>query len=275
MLGREADHGASSGGHDGAGSMRWLLTYADLITLMMVFFVVMYSMSKRDQTKYAALAASLRRSFAVAGGDAVIATAPPPSAAQGVLSQQRALEEALQKLSAEVQKAGFAESVQLTLSTQGLVVSFTRETAFFSPARAELQPGFEHLLHAFAPVLQAIPNEIQVDGFTDNLPLHSSEFATSWELSSRRATNVVRFLTEQAGLDPRRFVALAFGEYRPKYSNDDEAGRRKNRRVDLIVLRHPPEPPWGVPVRASAPATAGAPSAVGTPPTAAAPTRTP
>jgi chemotaxis protein MotB len=238
-LRRSGGGGEGGGGHDGAGSMRWLLTYADLITLLMVFFVVLYSMSRVDQAKYLALALSLRSSFtAEKSGDAVIQTSIAPADVPDMLPQQRELQDLRQKLYAELKRAGVADQVDLTQTNRGLDIGFSEEAAFFEAGRARLLPRFVDVLHRLAPALASVPNSIEVDGSTDDLPLHSPKYTDSWQLSSRRATNVVEELI-LLGIDPHRVSAVAFGEYHPRYPNDNLADREKNRRVDIVILNTP------------------------------------
>lgn len=223
--------------------MRWLLTYADLITLLMVFFVVLYSMSQIDQMKFITLSNSLRASlFGAQSGNAVIKTTSKPSLVPDNLPEQQTLSDLGKQLRVAVERAGLSDKVTISLDGRGLVVSFSAEAAFFEVGKADLQPPFRDLLKRLAPVLNEVPNPIEVDGYTDDQRINTREFPTNWELSARRATNVVRFLSEQAGVDPHRLSAQAFGEYHPTYPNASAEGRAKNRRVDLIVKRAAPSP---------------------------------
>jgi chemotaxis protein MotB len=240
---RGEEHGGGGGGHDGAGSMRWLLTYADLITLLMVFFVVLYSISVINQQKYIALSASLRSSFLMtrSSGDAAIQTSQTPSAVprnQPDNASQTGLLEALgNRIQAQAAERGLSQDVHVSVTPEGLRVSFQAESVFFAKAQADITPAFQQLLLAVAPLLQPLPNQIQVQGYTDDEPLHSALYATSWELSAARAVNVLRFLSERGGVDPHKLSAVAFGEYHPLYSNATPEGQARNRSVDLLVLR--------------------------------------
>lgn len=218
--------------------MRWLLTYADLITLMMVFFVVLYSMSKLDQQRFITLSNALKQSlYGQSSGNAVIATTAKPALVPDSLPEQQTLADLGRELAEQVVKAGLADKVRIELSDRGLVVSFSAEAAFFKLGKADLQPAFKSLLLKLAPLLNRVPNAIEIDGYTDDLKISTAEFPTNWELSARRATNVVRFLSESGGLDPHRLKAVALGEFHPKYPNDSDQNRARNRRVDLVVLR--------------------------------------
>lgn len=222
--------------------MRWLLTYADLITLMMVFFVVLYSMSKLDQQRFITLSNALKQSlYGQTSGNAVISTTAKPSLVPDNLPEQQTLSDLGRELAQEVVKAGLQDKVRIELTDRGLVVSFSAEAAFFELGKADLQPAFQSLLAQLAPTLNRVTNPIEIDGYTDDLKIRTAEFPTNWELSARRATNVVRFLAEEAGVDPHRLKAVALGEFHPKYPNDSDVNRARNRRVDLVVLREPSE----------------------------------
>ncbi|MDI3270560.1 MAG: flagellar motor protein MotB [Bacillota bacterium] len=231
--------GGGRGGHDGSGMMRWLITYADLITLLAVFFIVLYSMSVVDQQKFIALSAALRASlYGENAGNAVIQTSPSlQEVLPENLPEQETLLEVGKRLAQAVQQLGLTHNVSISLEERGLVVSFRSEAVFFPLGRADLQPPLQELLAKLAPILKEIPNPIEVAGYTDDLKIHTAEFPTNWELSARRATNVVRYLAEEGGISPQRLHASAFGEFHPRYPNDSDEGRARNRRVDLVVLR--------------------------------------
>lgn len=228
-------HGGGGGGHDGAGAMRWLLTYADLITLLMVFFVIMYAMSNVNQQKLAALAGSLSIAFNQGGGSVV----PMPGTGTGLGGTGNALEQAGEEIAADVQ--GLAETGQIRVfeNERGIIVSL-QGTVLFDTGSAEIRPEAKRVLGTVAKTLKGLRNYIQVEGYTDDVPINSAMFPTNWELSTRRASNVVRYFVEEQGLPPERFGALGYGEFRPLYDNSTEAGRAKNRRVDIIILRTAP-----------------------------------
>lgn len=246
--GGDGGHGGG-GGHDGAGGLRWLLTYADLITLLMVFFVVMYSLSKVDQAKYVILAQSLRASIqkeTAANSFVKLSTLPAPgekapnitashipaSEASGDLLDLR---ETGKKLYEALQQAGLDAQVNVVLAERGLVVSFS-DSVFFNRGRAELLPRARTVLDRIAPILSGLPNRVLIEGHTDDLPINTAQFPSNWELSSARALAVVRYLTESSHLPAARVGSVAYGEWRPKHANDSEAHRALNRRVDLVLL---------------------------------------
>ncbi|EGW36513.1 flagellar motor protein MotB [Desulfosporosinus sp. OT] len=253
---------------------RWLLTYSDLITLLMIFFVVLYSMSKVDAQKFQAVAESLSK--ALGGGTPSkieLSTSPvgpslfqtgTPSAKTTVPGKGKdpnnttytdptmngenknagqgnvdAEKMSIDSIKAKLDKFAVDNGIQTTLVTsieeRGLVVSI-QETLLFDSGSAVITPHARAILEKVSTVLAAAPNQIKVEGHTDNLPIHTAQFPSNWELSVIRATNVVQIL-QSDGITPDRLSATGYGEYRPISPNNTDAGRSKNRRIDLIILR--------------------------------------
>jgi chemotaxis protein MotB len=238
-----------------ANHERWLITYADLITLLMVFFVVMYSMSRADTAKFARLAASLQRAFNVE----VLKGHVPTSlhGRDGALQATSAIQEALAQVGAPVLdsrlistadelRAALAQlpppprggNVQVGTNRDGVVISLSGNVLFDS-GKAELRPEGQVLLDLLAQRLRQLPNDLRIEGHTDNIPIQSTLFPSNWELSSARATTVARYLAQQ-GVAPQRLIAAGYGEYRPAAPNDTREGRARNRRVDIVILTTAP-----------------------------------
>jgi len=249
---------------------RWLLTYADLITLLMIFFVVLYSMSKVDAQRFAAVAESLNKALgggtpakiemAVSpAGPSLFQTGTPSSKAtvpgkgtdpnnttytdpnagattsQGNGSTEKMSLDAIKaKLDKFVTDNGIQTALVTSIEERGLVVSI-QETLLFESGSADITTRAKDILERVSTVLAAAPNQIKVEGHTDNLPIRTPQFPSNWELSVFRATNVVQIL-QRDGITPGRLSATGYGEYRPIASNDTDAGRGKNRRIDLLIL---------------------------------------
>ncbi|MGI9861858.1 flagellar motor protein MotB [Moorella naiadis] len=221
--------------HAGAGSMRWLLTYADLITLLMAFFIVMYAVSKVDMVRYQQLARALGQIFNSSAGSMFL---PEPGSGEQVVPPDE-LTGISSELQAYLAQQGLKDQVFVTSTSQGLIISFTG-SVLFDRGQATLHPDAVPILQKISGYLQQVPNYIGVAGSTDDLPINTSQFPSNWELSAVRATTVIRYFTETAGLAPSRFIALGYGEYHPLFPNTTEEGRRKNRRVDVIIYRQNP-----------------------------------
>ncbi len=251
MLG-EGHAGGGAGGHSaGAGSERWLLTYADMITLLMVFFIILYSFSKTDAAKYQEIAVSLHA--ALSGGyeqsalpndsaNALVTLTPQPTPSAQLKPQPA--NSLLQSIAAQLAQRLQADSAQnqasVAVTPDAVDVAFSGDAVYFQSASAVLTPTFEQVLRAIAPVLKETPNQIEVEGFTNDLPLRSTMYPTAWELSSARADNVVRYLAEDAGVPPHQLVAVGLGQWHPLYPNDTATNLRRNRSVHIVVTDVPP-----------------------------------
>jgi chemotaxis protein MotB len=265
---------------------RWLVSYADMITLLMVLFVVLFAMGQTDKNKMEALQTSLHRAFNVAvlqgaeptslkgaSGASVIPPVVPASISQEVLAmtggseQDGPIAQALQEVRQAVNEVPVPPDtsgrVEVGASREGIVISLAGNLLFDS-GKADLKPRGMIMLDTLAERLRTMPNEIRVEGHTDNIPIATALYPSNWELSSARATTVSRYLSEHSEIAPIRLAAAGYGEFRPLAPNDTREGRARNRRVDLVVLF--PQAPAAQAVAgtrlaaapASAPAAAGA-----------------
>ncbi|VBB05322.1 membrane motb of proton-channel complex mota/motb [Lucifera butyrica] len=240
MLRRRGGSSRSEGGHDAAGMMRWLLTYADLITLLMVFFVVMYAMSVVDQKKYNALKETLQLAFHTESAGANLIMPYPgetPNSASvpqdNALRDTKEFQEIIKKIQAGVKDPN---EIAFNVDERGLTIRFM-DSVLFDLGRADLRADSLPLLDAVGEALKGKTNYIRVEGHTDDLPIHTSLFPSNWELSAARSIAVTRYLIERHGMDPKRLSSLGYGEYHPLYPNTTEENRAKNRRVDVVILR--------------------------------------
>ncbi|AOQ22871.1 Motility protein B [Moorella thermoacetica] len=221
---------------------RWLLTYSDLITLLMIFFVVMYAISDTNAQKMAALANSLAQTLTGApttgiltsGGLTSIVPGIAPAPGQG--DEGAELARARAELQQYIQQEGLESQVTLNTEERGLVVSVA-DAVLFPKGSADLTPEARALLRQVGRALARLPNYLRVEGHTDNLPINTPAFPSNWELSTARATNVVKVLISEAGIKPERLSATGYGEYRPVAPNNSEADMARNRRVDIVVLK--------------------------------------
>lgn len=215
---------------------RWLLTYADLITLLLAFFVVMYSMSSIDNKKFGQVAEALNG--VLKGGESAIPTpgkeVNDDGAGHGVLKigSLKTIAQKVDEKFAELQKS---DLVKAEVTERGLVVHIM-ESALFGIGSARLEERAVEVLNVIAEIVSPLPNHLRIEGHTDNLPMSTDVYPSNWELSSSRATEVVRFFTSYHGIRPERVSALGYGEYRPLKSNTNAENRAMNRRVDIVVL---------------------------------------
>ena len=225
-------------------SERWLLTYSDLITLLMVFFVVLYSSSNINQKKYEELASSMNTAFTGGTGisDSRAGGTNEGSSDEGELKPLvQSEEEKLQGIEGQVdemiKEMELEGSVSTSIEERGLVISFN-DSIFFDSAKAEIIEDMKLKLVSLSTVLNKIDNYIRVEGHTDNVPIRNEYFSSNWQLSSTRASNVVEYLINNGGISPDRLSAVGYGECRPVADNSTNQGKSKNRRVDILILNN-------------------------------------
>jgi chemotaxis protein MotB len=237
---------------------RWLVSYADMITLLMVLFVVLFAMGQTDKAKLEALRTSLQRAFSVevlrgaeptslkgSSGSSVIPPVVPLAITQEVMAVagQTTPDPKMVQTLADVRAAlnevpippDTSGSVEVGASREGIVISLAGNLLFDS-GKSDLKPRGMTLMDTLAERLRTMPNEIRVEGHTDNIPIATPLYPSNWELSSARATTVVRYLAEHDEIAGSRLSAAGFGELHPVAPNDTREGRARNRRVDLVVL---------------------------------------
>jgi chemotaxis protein MotB len=237
---------------------RWLVSYADFITLLFAFFVVLYSTSQMDNKKVVQVSAAIHGAFQELGaftgsaqGSPLQVEAAPPGQVQQILEPEKIAGSQdgsgagagvdVDQLKRELEQALGDQikrhEIEMRVTPEGLVVSL-REVGFFASGNADLLPDGQAPLARIAHILNAKGFQIRVEGHTDNVPIHKHGFKSNWELSTARATEVVALLIERYGFDPTQVSAAGYSQYRPLGSNDTEEGRRTNRRVDLVVVSH-------------------------------------
>ena len=235
---------------------RWLVSYADFITLLFAFFVVLFASSQTDKKKQMKLAEAMQSAFTPLGtfdahsktppltdtGVASITDATPAAIAPPLPSTStESLEETkarLTRLLAKEVAAGHipAGGMTMRITPDGLVISL-HEIGFFSSGSAEVRAASVAMLGILANTLPAGP--LRVEGHTDDVPIHTAQFASNWELSTARSTAIARLLLERGPINPANLSAAGYAEFHPIASNITEDGRAQNRRVDIILLRHP------------------------------------
>lgn len=221
-----------------ANHERWLLTYADMITLLMIFFIVLYAMSKADTERFRLVSASLQRAFAV-----TVYESPVEASATGAAAFDARIAAFVSlrgQVSAVAEDHNILDDVQIHLVREGVVVSLSGNFLFES-GRAEVRPEAYAVLDTVSKVLHDLPNEVRVAGHTDNVPIETPLYASNWELSTARAVAIVKYLVA-TGIEPERLAATGFGEFRPAAPNDSRTSRAKNRRAELLVV-FPEGPP--------------------------------
>lgn len=276
-----------------ANHERWLVSYADFITLLFAFFTTLYAISVVDNTKMGKLVYSMRSAFNVEmfktpeevsayqgiQQAVIIEQGPPGIGSEGGLAKEETEEEeegdtAMKKMAEDIQ--GIIESLKLgrhvsvRLEARGIVVSLA-EAGFFASGSANVDPAGQELLDELAARLSGENHPLIVEGHTDNRPIRGV-FRSNWELSTARATNVIAHLIEHDHFGADRLSAAGYGEHRPVADNTTEEGRAKNRRVDLVITFQESS---GTAASQPAAATAAADAQAGTPATQPAPASQP
>ncbi|MEW6049873.1 MAG: flagellar motor protein MotB [Candidatus Zixiibacteriota bacterium] len=220
--------------HDGHENLeRWLLTYADLITLLLAFFVVMYSMSQIDAKKFGKMAEALQG--VLKGGDQLVKRpAEKSKTGHGVLKLGD-LNMIQKQLAERFKEVNRQNEFKAEITERGLVVHIM-ESALFKEASANLELRAVEMLDLIAGKISGLPNHIRIEGHTDDRPISTIQYPSNWELSSARATSVVRFFVDEGAVKPDQISALGYGEYRPVRPNNSIENRAQNRRVDIVIL---------------------------------------
>ncbi|ADL07868.1 OmpA/MotB domain protein [Thermosediminibacter oceani DSM 16646] len=231
----------NGGGSDSQppGAPLWMTTYGDLITQILIFFVLLFALSNIDAKKFDMAMASLQGSFGLLDGGTTMINKGfiEGDALGGNLSGagERREFENLENTFQEIINENNLKGIRVEREERGLAIRFI-EGALFDSGKAYLREDARQVLDKIAPILKKIQRPIRVEGHTDNVPIHNSEFPSNWELSTTRAVNVVRYFIEKHNISPHMISAAGYGEYHPIAPNDSEKNRALNRRVDIIIL---------------------------------------
>ncbi len=208
---------------------RWLVSYADFITLLFAFFVVMYSTSSVNEGKFRAVSESAQAAFNPSHYSARKIEVGPKLSEQSTARLEHIA--SIKRILKDLEKKDLINVFQ---DRRGIVIRI-KDTALFDSGSTEIKKEALNAVDRLAESLATMKEDIQVEGHTDNIPINSVQFPSNWELSSARATSILRRFISH-GIDPKRLTAIGYGEYRPIAENDTEEGRGKNRRVDIVVL---------------------------------------
>lgn len=207
---------------------RYLITYADLITLLLGLFIILYAMSNIDVSKYQGVAAAMgsifgnESDFSSAGSDAVVIPRPSDKLAND-----------LNRLIAQY---NYGRSVRLEENERGVTIHIL-EDIMFPPGKTNLSDISKTVLSNLAVLLKNLPNDIRVEGHTDNIPINTVQYPSNWHLSVDRALSTAYYLIQNEGLSAEKVSVVGYAEYRPIASNDLPETRALNRRVDIVILK--------------------------------------
>lgn len=277
------------GGHEEehVNHERWLVSYSDMITVLMALFIVLFAISQVDQDKYIALRDSLSAGFqdqsgtdsvldgsrGTLTGESVVPETTPVDGTAGMVAADAGLgtqgaspttapddphdavdpdvlaaakreaahlQDLRDKIEAQLAASHLGDAVRFRIDERGLVLGLVADDVFFAPASADLTPVARQVLDVAGPMLRRVDEQISVEGHANVLPV-SGRYATNWELSADRATQVLRHLVEKDRLPGKRIMAVGYGDERPLQPGHDDEALEANRRVDLVVLSSAPE----------------------------------
>lgn len=256
----------------------WVIPYADMLTLLMALFLVMWSSATIDSEKFKMASESLSEAFgtsvATPGGSGVMPAPAPqqpdapvittttttttlpsgPSQADRALETLEAYEGALaaeqlrlddveRRIAEHAQATGVAQDVAFRREDRGLIVTVVADSVLFDSGAATLRPRGVSILDGIAGVLAELPNPISIEGHTDPRPIATSQFPSNWELSTARATSVLRYLVDRWGMPASKVSAAGYADTRPIADNSTPAGQDRNRRVEVVIHAIAPPPP--------------------------------
>lgn len=221
----------------------WLIPYADLLTLLLALFIVLYAASTIDKEKYQAIMESFQSELTGTkipnDQSGLSPTLPGPEQPLPEVpkdeTNDKELDQLRQKLEGYINDNGLQEMVTLQVTERGIEVSL-KEVVLFDSGKAELKERSYQTLNGIVGLINTVQNPISIEGHTDNVSAHNTIYKNNWELSSARAASVLHYL-ESHQVTPSRLQFSGFGEYKPLYPNDSEQNRQANRRVTIVILR--------------------------------------
>jgi len=224
------------------GAPQWMVTYSDMMTLILVFFVLLFGISQVDNEKFDAVANSFRERGLFEFYPSPIQFESPDK--KGTVEEgygeegmkEDEFEELIREINKFIEENDLGEIMVANRIEQGVVLVLP-EKIFFDPGKADLLDPALPFLDRVAELIKNLSNDVKVEGHTDNVPMNSYQYPSNWELSAARASRVVRYFIDNHGLDPDRFIATGYADTEPVAPNDTPENRQKNRRVEIIIMR--------------------------------------
>ncbi|NLE23929.1 MAG: OmpA family protein [Clostridiaceae bacterium] len=228
-----------------SGSPGWMTTYSDLMSLLLTFFILLYSFSSLDAKKFQDVANALQAVLTGQSNITIFDHSPPaetsvdaPVAVPDEDEFEFEIQEVYDQVKEYLEKEGLDAQVSVTMNQKGILIDI-KESVLFDLGKADIKQGSKVILDKLGQLIKTIDKDIVIEGHTDNLPINTFEFKSNWELSVIRAVNVLRYFVEVQGADPHRISATGYGEYQPIASNETDAGKAMNRRVNILLLVYP------------------------------------
>lgn len=218
----------------------WLATYADTITLVLTFFVLLYSYSSIDSIKFKQLTSSIQSVLNGQDSNSILdfgsvgqvpIVGPPQDMGPQVGGQQ---EDMYSKVKNFIDSNKLEDTVEIKKDSRGIIMEL-KDNILFDIGKADIKEPSKAILDKISVLISSFPNDIIVEGHTDNVPINTYKFPSNWELSTQRAVNVLKYFVQTKNMNPERFQAAGYGEYRPIAPNDTYGNRGKNRRVNILI----------------------------------------
>jgi chemotaxis protein MotB len=230
--------GKESSGSKGAPG--WMVTYGDMMSLLLCFFVLLFSFSTIDVVRFKEVIVELQGALGVLSGGPMVLNMgdiPQKSIVENqAISPRSQMAEVKQELEKEIKESNLQDSVEVINDERGMMIRFL-DKALFDLGKADIKSEAIPILTGVGDAIQSLPNKVLVEGHTDDWPINTPQFPSNWELSTARATAVIHFLIEQSGVDPERLSAAGYSMYHPVAPNDSPDNKAKNRRVDVVILK--------------------------------------
>lgn len=215
----------------------WITTYGDMMSLLLTFFILLLSFSAIRQDEFQKAIGSLQGALGVLDGEPVL-TSPIkleiPITKGEIAEAKPRIEEAMAEIQEQIEQENQQQNVEVTQGKEGIIIRI-KDQALFNRGQAEIKPEFADLLVRIGAILAQMPNSVDIEGHTDDVPISNERFPNNHWLSTARALKVLDVFSYQAGIDRQRLSAIGYGEYRPLFPNDSPENQAKNRRVEIKV----------------------------------------
>jgi chemotaxis protein MotB len=218
--------------HEEADKDRYLITYADLITLLLGLFIILYAISNVDLAKYSKITSAMETYFGNKS-NIIIKQNFSPTGGKVITS---GIDDLKTRLADAIVKYNYTSSVTLEENERGITIHIL-ENIMFGSGKAELNSKSKLVLNELAGILKQIPNDIRIEGHTDNIPINSMIYPSNWHLSVARALSTAYYFISERKLNPEKVTVVGYAEYKPVAENSSIEGRAKNRRVDIVIIK--------------------------------------
>lgn len=221
-----------------AGAPEWLATYGDMVTLLLCFFVLLFSFSTLDVQKFKAIIQSMNGSLGVMDSGTTVQMEPLQAAFPNdtPTEENEEFKKLYEEINEYIKENNLEASITLKLDERGLLVRFL-DNVLFDSGKADLKPRAREIINTVSEILKQNDKNVRIEGHTDNVPINTPRFPSNWELSTTRAVNVVKYLIEENGIEAKRLSASGYADQHPIDDNGIAEGRQRNRRVDMVILR--------------------------------------